>query len=142
MTTTTTDRIASAMMHLTRVDGFEGWFATREGGERTAETSKVRDGGDLRQETVAAPAETSNITVSKPYRPGRHAEKLRLLDLATGNWRTTLSVYDTDEQLRATGRPRVYADALLVRVKWPDGDSNSSDPSSFELEFAVNGLAP
>lgn len=132
---------ASARQQLTEVAGIPGYMATRTGGERTSEPSKVWDGGALDAETLSAPAETGNIVVGKPYRPMVHGAILKTMDRQVGRFRTTVSVWDTDPDLGPVGEPRVYADALLVRLAWPEGDASSSDPSNFELEFSVGAMA-
>lgn len=129
---------AAARQQLVQVSGFPGYFANKEGGEIEAEASKVWDGGQTKPETMAGPAETSNVTVSRPYRPGVHGPILKQLAKRVGRHRTTISVYDTDPDLGPIGQPVVYPDALLVRMTRPEADAASSDASTFELEFAVS----
>lgn len=136
--TTTPNAPASARQQLVEVAGFPGYFATKEGGEITAETSKVWDGGSLKPESMSGPAETSNVTVGRPYRPLVHGPLLKALARQVGSYRTTVSVYDTDPDLGPVGEPTVYANALLVRLARPQHDAGSSDASTFELEFAVD----
>lgn len=132
---------ASARQQLTEVAGIPGYMATRTGGERTSEPSKAWDGGALDPETLSAPADTGNIVVGKPYRPMVHGTILKTMDRQVGRFRTTISVWDTDPDLGPIGTPRVYPNALLVRLAWPEGDASSSDPSNFELEFMVGSMA-
>lgn len=133
---------ASQRQHLTSVDGVPGYWASRSGGETTAETSKVWDGGSLRAVTLSAPAETANIVVGRPYYPARHAALRKSLAARTGRWRTTVTVQDTDPDLGPLSPPMaVYPDALLVRCTPPEGDASSSDGAVWELEFAVDGEA-
>lgn len=143
MTTSATESnaVASARQHLTEVAGLPGYMATRTGGERTAETSKTYDGGELVPVVLSSPAETGNIVTGKPYRPLVHGPILKEWDSLVGRFRTTIKVWDADPDLGPIGEPRVYADALLVRLAWPDGDANSSDPANFELEWAVGAMA-
>lgn len=130
--------VATAQQQLWEVAGFDGYFATKTGGEVSAETSKAWDGGKLTPEVLSAPSETGNLVLSKPYRPGAHRSILKQLAKGVGRYRTTVSGYDTDADLGPTGEPLVYANALLVRLLWPESDAASSDGSSFELEFAVD----
>jgi hypothetical protein len=138
---TTPNPIASQRQQLVKVDGFAGFFATKEGGEVSADVSQAWDGGALRPEPMSAPATTSNVTVTKPYRPAIHGPQLRALAPVVGRYRTTVNVYDTDPDLGPIGEPVTYANALLVRLKRPDHDAGSADPGTFELEFAVTGEA-
>ena len=133
----TTNAVASARQQLVEVAGFPGYFANKEGGEIEAESSQVWDGGTLKPETMAGPATTGNVTVSRPYRPTVHGPILKRLAKQVGRYRTTVSVFDTDPDLGPVGQPVVYANALLVRLTRPEADASSSDPSTFELEFAV-----
>lgn len=132
---------ASQRQQLVEVAGFDGYFASKSGGEVSAETSKVWDGGKLSPDVMSSPAETDNVTVSRPYRPGIHGPKLSQLAKLVGRFRTTVSVWDTDPDLGPIGTPVVYADALLVKLTRPEHDASSSDPGVFELEFAVTGEA-
>lgn len=136
--TSTPNAPASARQQLVEVAGFPGYFATKTGGEVTAESSKVWDGGNLKPESMSGPAETGNVTVTRPYRPTVHGPILKNLAKQVGRWRTTVSVWDTDPDLGPVGQPVVYANALLVRMQRADADAASSDASTFELEFAVD----
>lgn len=135
--TTSPNAVASARQQLVEVEGFPGYFATKEGGEVEAESSQVWDGGVLKPETMAGPATTGNVTVARPYRPAVHGPILKRLAKQVGRYRTTVSVFDTDPDLGPVGEPVVYANALLVRLARPEADASSSDASTFELEFAV-----
>ena len=132
---------ASQRQQLVAVSGWTGYFATKSGGEVTADTNPVWDGGSLKPSNLAGPATTANIVVSRPYRPGLHAATLKSWEKVVGRKRTTVWVRDTDPDLGPIGTPTVYADALLVRVTRPDHDAASSDPGMIELEFAVSGAA-
>jgi hypothetical protein len=140
-TATEANAPASQRQQLTEVVGIPGYMATRTGGERTSDPQKVYDGGALDPETLSAPAETGNIVTGKPYRPNVHATILRSWDRQVGRLRTTIKVYDTDPDLGPIGQPRVYANALLVRLMWPEGDAASSEPGRFELEWSVGAMA-
>lgn len=132
---------ASQRQHLTTVDGVAGYWASRTGGEVTAETSEVWDGGALRPSQLSAPASTDNIVVGRPYYPDKHQRARRDLSRRVGRLRTTITVQDTDADLVPIGTPDVYPGALLVRCTPPEGDASSSDAGMWEMEFAVTGLA-
>lgn len=135
--TTPANAVAAQRQQLVKVSGFPGYFATKEGGDVEAETSKVYDGGELRPEVLASPSETGNVTVSRPYRPGIHKPILDRLAKQVGRFRTTVSVQDTDADLIPIGKPTTYPAALLVRMTRPEHDAGSSDAGTFELEFAI-----
>jgi hypothetical protein len=129
--------VASARQQLVEVAGWPGYWATKQGGETTSEVSKVWDGGSLDPETMAGPADTGNITVTRPYRPAVHGPIRKAWAAQVGRLRTTVSMWDTDPDLGPVGTPSVYANALLVRCTPPGHDASSSDPGTVELEFAV-----
>lgn len=138
--TTPTQEVASQRQQLWEVEGFDGYFGTKTGGERSADTSDAWDGGELEPETMSSPATTDNVVLSRPYRPALHREQLRALDKVVGRKRLDVTGHDTDPDLGPVGDPLTYANALLVRLAWPDHDASSADPGTFELEFKVRGL--
>jgi hypothetical protein len=135
--TTNPNAVASARQQLVEVAGWDGYWATKEGGEVTAEVTQAWDGGSLKPENMAGPSTTGNITVTRPYRPGKHAAIRKTWSKQVGRLRTTVSVWDTDPDLGPIGTPSVYANALLVRCTPARHDASSSDPGTVELEFAV-----
>lgn len=137
----TTNAPASQRQQQVTVSGWPGHFATKTGGETSADTNAVWDGGQLKPTNLAGPATTANIVVSRPYYPLVHSAIVKSWERVVGRQRTTVSVWDTDPDLGPIGSPTVYADALLIRVTRPDYDAASSDAGMIEMEFAVNGPA-
>jgi hypothetical protein len=129
--------VSSQRQMLVRVSGVKGYWATKSGGEATADTSKAWDGGQLKAEVLSAPAEFGNITLTRPYRPREHASVWRYLSQRVGRYRATLSIQDADEDMHAIGRPTTYPGALLVRVTPPESDASSSDAQMWETEWAI-----
>jgi len=136
-TTANPNGVASARQQLVEVAGWPGYFATKTGGEIAAEVEKTWDGGSLKPENMSGPAETGNVVVARPYRPGVHGPIRKAWARQVGRLRTTVSVWDTDPDLGPIGTPTVYANALLVRLTAPEHDASSSTASTVELEFAV-----
>jgi hypothetical protein len=126
---------------LVKVSGIDGLFATKTGGDVTADANKVYDGGTLVPDVVAAPAEVDNVTVGRPYDPTRDASVLKRYRALVGRWETTLSCTPTDRDLIAVADPVVYSKALLVGVTEPEYDASSGDGATYELEFAVGGVS-
>lgn len=135
--TTNPNAVAAARQQLVEVAGWPGYFATKNGGEITADVSPVWDGGSLEPENLSGPSNTGNITVARPYRPAVHGPIRKRLAGSVGRHRTNVSVWDTDPDLGPIGTPTIYADALLVRMTPPAADASSSEASVIELEFAV-----
>lgn len=132
---------AAQRQFTTTVSGVVDQFASKTGGETTADTSDVWDGGRRSPEKLASPAVTSNITVSRPYRPARDAPIIARLRKRVGSFRATVNVQPTDADGVAYGPPITYANALLVRIAEPEFDAASGDAAMFELEFAVETVA-
>lgn len=126
---------------LVKVAGIDGYFATKSGGDTSADASDVYDGGRLDPEKLAAPATTDDITVGRPFDPVRDRPVIRTLRPLVGRHRTSVSVQDTDADLIPIGDPTVYANALLVGLTDPEADASSGDAASFELTFAVESVA-
>lgn len=140
-TTSNPNAIAAARQQLVEVGGWPGYWATKTGGEVTAEAEKAWDGGSRKPETMAGPSATANVIVSRPYRPAVHGPIKKAWTPQVGRLRTTVSVWDTDPDLGPVGTPDVYANALLVRITPPSADASSSAPNMIELEFSVEETA-
>lgn len=129
---------AAQRQFLVTVDGIQGNFAQKSGGEVTSDATKVWDGGATKPDVIAAPAEAGDITVTRPYDPARDQDVLTGLLASVGQWYTTVSVQPTEGDMRvAKVKPRVYADALLIGVREPETDASSGDAADFELTFAI-----
>lgn len=136
-TTSNPNGVAAARQQLVEVAGWPGYFASKSGGETTAETGEAWDGGSLKPEKTGGPATVANVIVSRPYRPLTHGPIRKAWAKQVGRLRTTVSVWDTDPDLGPVGQPTVYANALLVRATPPDHDASSSETSMVEMEFSV-----
>lgn len=127
---------------LVKVDGIAGYWASKSGGEIGADTNKVFDGGSLDPDVIAAPAETDDIVVTRPYDLARDQPVINELKRLVGIWRTTVSQTPTAADLTASSVPGdVYSDALLIKVKPPETDAGSGDAAEVELTFAVGKVS-
>lgn len=133
--------IASQSHSLVTVEGIDGYWATKSGGEVSADIGTAWDGGADYPEMIAGKASTSDVTVSRPYRRGRDDVLRRRLLPQVGRLRATVSDQDTDEDGMAIGEPTVYPRALLRQVSAVDTDASGSDPKRLELVFAVSRTA-
>lgn len=128
---------SSQRMYLVKVNGIDGYFQTKTGGNIAAETSKVYDGGSLKPDIVAGIPDAEDVTVSRAFEAARDGALLKQLKQRVGSWFTTVSVQPTDATFVAIGDPTVYANALLKGVNESDVDSSSGDAANYELVFAV-----
>lgn len=129
---------SSARQFLVKVQGVDGYFATKQGGNVTSDVTKAYDGGSLIPDIITAPPTAENVTVTRHYDPSRDDTVLRQLIGLVGSWTTTVSVTPTDADLVAVAPPRTYPGAVLVGVTEPESDSGSGDASMFGLEFAIS----
>ena len=128
---------SSARQFLVKVEGVLGFFATKQGGNVTADSTKVYDGGSLKPSIITNPPTAEDVEVTRPYDPDRDDEPMRQLLQLVGSWSTTVSVTPTDADLTAIAPPRVYPNARLVGVTEPEVGASSGDPATFGLTFAI-----
>jgi hypothetical protein len=136
---------AANRQFLVKIDGIDGgwpYWATKSGGEVTADSSKVFDGGSLVPDVLASPAEVGDVTIARPYDPDRDQPIINNLKSQVGQWRTTISVTPTYGDLSAARvKPDVYSNALLTGMRLPEPDASSGDAADFELTFSVASLS-
>jgi len=126
---------------LVKVDGVDGYWAQKTGGDITADTNKVYDGGSLVPDVIASPPNTDDVVCTRPYDPLRDQPMINQLKRRVGTWRTTVSVTPTEADLtvsRVAGD--VYSDALLIGLVSPEADASSGDSAEVELTFAVGAV--
>lgn len=125
------------------------YFAQISGGEITASVEKIYEGKSPRPTVICAPSEIGDITLTAHYDNDRVdsdlatgiAAKIKKLRAMVGKVRYTITVSTFDCDLKIPGLDRTYANALLVGITEPDGDSSSGAPSTFALTFAVEDVA-
>lgn len=119
---------------------FPKYFATVSGGEISASVEKVYDGGARFPETLCAPAEIGDITVSKFYDPDEDHGRLQSLRQLVGAVYYDVKIFTLDCDLAVPGSERTYPKALLVGLTEPDGDASSGAPATFSLTFSVSKI--
>jgi hypothetical protein len=123
---------------LIKVEGIDGFFAQKTGGEVGSDTNKGWDGGSRVPQIVAAPPETGDVVVTRPFDPDLHQDLIENLKKRVGTWETTISITPTYTDLTAAkAKPTVHPKALLTNVRAPEYDAGSGDIADFELTFAV-----
>lgn len=130
------------LVSIAGINGY-GYWASKSGGEVTADSSKVFDGGTLVPDVLASPPEVGDITITRPYDPERDQPIINMLLGQVGNWRTTISVTPTYGDLSVVRgvKGRTYANCLLTGVREPEPDASSGDASDYELTFAVGSAS-
>lgn len=119
---------------------FADEFAQVSGGEITAAVEKIYRGGELFPETLCAPAEIGDITLTDFVDIGtpNFASDISKLRQYVGRvyFNITVAVYNCD--LREPGSERYYDRALLVGLTEADGDSSSGAPATYAMTFSVS----
>lgn len=132
----------SVRQFLVTIEGIEGTFANKSGGEKTSSANKVYDGGSLVPDVLAAPPEVGDLTCGRPYDPDRDQDLLNSLIGMVGQFRTTVTVTPTyGDMTRAAAKGRVFSNCLLTGVKEPEVDAGSGDAARLELTFAVGSVS-
>jgi hypothetical protein len=128
---------SSQRQFLVKVNGIEGFFMTKTGGNVSSEVTKAYDGGSAVPDLIAAPKEVENVTVSRGFDPDRDAGLLQSLRAKVGVFETILTVTPTDRDYAASADPVVYSPALLVNLNEPEVAADSGELATYELVFAV-----
>ena len=115
-----------------------GFFAQVSGGEITASVEKIYTGGNPFPETLCAPSEVGDITLTKHYDLDVSAA-IQQARLVVGRAYYEIRIFDTDCDLKNYQSERIYAKALLVGLSEPEGDASSGAPATFALTFAISG---
>lgn len=127
---------------------FSDYFAQVSGGEITASVEKVYRGGSTFPETLCAPSEIGDITltdfVEYEVSPttGSFYEKMQILRQYVGRIYFDISVKTYNCDLAVPGSERLYTKALLVGLTEADGDASSGAPATFALTFSVSTISP
>lgn len=124
-------------------EAFSNAFAQVSGGEITAAVEKVYRGGELFPETLCAPAEIGDLTLTDfvdadASTLNADIETLRQF-VGRVRFDITVSVYDCD--IAVPGTARFYSRALLVGLTEADGDSSSGAPATYAMTFSVSTVA-
>lgn len=125
----------------TKGPGFEGYFAQVSGGEISASVEKIYDGGAVFPETLCAPLEIGDITVTRHYDVDRDGPSIKALRRLVGQSYYKIFVYDLNCDMIVYGTERVYPNALLVGLTEPEGDSSSGAPATFSMTFSISQVS-
>jgi hypothetical protein len=121
---------------------FPDYFTQVSGGEITASVEKVYHGADLFPETLCAPPEIGDVTVTGYVsQDASFIKKLQTLRQLVGRLRYDINIHIMDCDLAVPGSDRQYTGALLVGLTEPDGDATSGTPATFALTFSISTVA-
>jgi hypothetical protein len=122
-------------------DGGTAYFAQISGGEVTASVEKIYIGGKLFPETLCAPAEIGDITMTRHYDHDLDSQFLRNLRQMVGRAYYDISVVELNCNVAAPRPSRRYTGALLVGITEPEGDAASGAPATYSLTFSISSVA-
>jgi hypothetical protein len=125
---------------------FNEQFAQVSGGEITASVEKIYRGGSTFPETLCAPSEIGDITLTdfveyENTSTGFYS-KMQTLRQYVGRIYFDISVKIYDCDLAVPGSERLYTRALLVGLTEADGDASSGAPATFALTFSISTISP
>lgn len=115
-----------------------GAFNTWDGGEATADDTKVRRGGTRTQKALGGPRSIGNVTVGRDYDLARDHNNIHWLYGAVGAARVTAQKWFTDDNDNPYGRPMIYTGVLIGSTP-PGHDIDSADVAVLELEVSCDG---
>lgn len=99
-------------------------------------------GGDLFPETLCAPAEIGDITVTGYVSQDKaFLQKIQDLRQLVGRARYNVDVHVFDCDIAVPGADRQYTSALLVGLTEPDGDATSGTPATFAMTFSISTVS-
>jgi hypothetical protein len=126
----------------TSLPKFPDYFTQVSGGEITAAVEKVYHGGDLFPETLCAPAEIGDVTVTGYVsQDAAFLSKLQDLRQLVGRARYNIDIHVFDCDIAVPGADRQYTQALLVGLTEPDGDATSGTPATFAMTFSISTVS-
>lgn len=121
-------------------------FAQVSGGEITASVEKIYRGGSTFPETLCAPSEIGDITltdfVEYDSTSSSFYENMQILRQYVGRIRFDISVQIYNCDIAEPGSERYYSSALLVGLTEADGDASSGAPATYALTFSISTIAP
>lgn len=128
----------AARQSLVTIEGIPGRWASKSGGNVSADATPVWDGGEDTPDILVGPASAENVTVSRPFDDQRDLPEIARLRKLVGKLRTTVTDQPTNSDLFPIGEPAVYSEAVLINLNEPEYDASSSDARRIELVFAVS----
>jgi hypothetical protein len=126
---------------LIKVDGIDGFFATKRGGDPSIEVTEEFDGGADEADLIESRPTYEDLVVGRPYAVWRDQPMCARERAKIGKGvRRTVSVTPTSPEGIRAGKATTYH-GLLKGVKEPDVDSKSSEGAHVELTFRISRVS-
>jgi len=122
------------------IDGTSyGKWDVKTGGERTADITRHRPGGQLEEVLLGGLPTTGDVTISRVYDRARDHGLLNTLAGKVGNGAVTLSWQPTDGNMIPTADAPITRSGMLAGapVLGPDYDSTSAEAPTIELTVSL-----
>lgn len=116
------------------------YFAQISGGEVTASVEKIYIGGKLFPETLCAPAEIGDITLTRHYDQHLDNSFLSTLRQMVGRAYYDINISELNCNVALPRPQRKYTHALLVGITEPEGDAASGAPATYSLTFSISSV--
>lgn len=125
---------------LITVEGLNGYWQSRTGGDFRYTATKEWDGGALTPDVLTGNGDVTDVTVTRLWDDSRDGPLLPWLLQQNGRWDTTISDSQTDANLVPTGDVIQYF-GRLTGVTPPQGNSSSSAAKKLTLTFSCTRVA-
>jgi hypothetical protein len=124
------------------IDGTSyGKWDVKSGGERTADITRHRPGGELEEVLLGGLPTSGDVTIDRVYDRARDHALLNALAGKVGNGTITVSWQPTDGNMIPTADAPITRSGMLAGAPnlGPDYDSTSADAPRIELTLAIVG---
>lgn len=124
-----------------KIEGIDGLWATRTGGDAPLDVSLAFNGGDRFPTPVVGKEKPSQLICSRPFQPERDQPLIRDLKQRKGVFRPTIYQIPTfTDGVVVGGDDSVWTECVLTNVKDPDTNAGSSNSGMVELTFQPTGV--
>lgn len=126
---------------LVTIGGYEQYWSTFSGGEKTYSTTKVKEGLSNSTVIVKGGYDITDITLSKPYDPEADDPMLQEFEtLCDDNPRLTVTVQPgafCNGDFSAKGSPYTYQGCQITNLVPPAVDKDSSSAATISITLAA-----
>lgn len=132
------DELVGQRHWLIKVDGIDGFFSDKTGGNASIEVGEEFDGGADVADQLDGRVSYEDLTVTRPYKRGRDGDMLRAEHRKLGKAvNRTITAQETDGDGVKVGKPIQYF-GRLKGVNDPEANANASESSKCGLVFKIN----
>jgi hypothetical protein len=120
--------------------GDTGTWGSNDGGDIGGDATKDRPGGALFEVSYGGPPTVDDLTLERTWNSARDRPILAaLFNARLVNAEGSVSLQELDTRMVAVGTPIVFR-AVLIGIRVPKADSNSTDTQRWGITASVNGM--